>query len=94
MRLFKLPILFFVISMLLHVNVHAQQNSERPRLVRLQGNTRLFIGKNPFLILGGELGNSSASSVDYMRPLWPALKSMHLNTGNLWNRLKENLTSH
>ena len=36
--------------------------------------------KNRFLILGGELGNSSASDIDYMRPLWPKLKQLHLNT--------------
>jgi beta-galactosidase GanA len=32
------------------------------------------------LILGGELGNSSSSNIDYMRPVWRKLKSMHLNT--------------
>jgi beta-galactosidase GanA len=32
------------------------------------------------LILGGELGNSSASSERYMAPHWPRLKQMHLNT--------------
>jgi beta-galactosidase GanA len=32
------------------------------------------------LILGGGLGNSSASSARYMAPLWPLLKRMHLNT--------------
>jgi beta-galactosidase GanA len=30
--------------------------------------------------LGGELGNSSASSDRYMAPHWPRLKQMHLNT--------------
>ena len=36
--------------------------------------------KNRFLILGGELGNLSASDIDYIRPLWPKLKQLHLNT--------------
>ncbi|HLZ87311.1 MAG TPA: DUF5597 domain-containing protein [Puia sp.] len=45
------------------------------------GNTaQLTIDKKPFLILGGELGNSSASSMDYMRPYWEHLRQMHLNT--------------
>jgi hypothetical protein len=34
----------------------------------------------PFLILGGELGNSSASDGWYMAPIWPKLRAMHLNT--------------
>src|SRR5690349_10570760 len=32
------------------------------------------------LILGGELGNSSASSERYMAPHWARLREMHLNT--------------
>lgn len=32
------------------------------------------------LILGGELGNSSASSAAYLAPHWPRLRQMHLNT--------------
>jgi hypothetical protein len=51
-----------------------------PRLEQ-QGNVmRLSVGGRPFLILGGELGNSSASSVEYMTPVWPKLKAMNLNT--------------
>ncbi len=32
------------------------------------------------MILGGELHNSSSSSLEYMKPLWPRLAAMHLNT--------------
>ena len=42
--------------------------------------TELSVDGHPFLILGGELGNSSASSLDYLRPIWPKLVKMHLNT--------------
>ena len=34
----------------------------------------------PFLILGGELRNSSSSSLEYMKPIWPKLAAMDLNT--------------
>lgn len=34
----------------------------------------------PYLILGGELGNSSASNMDYFAPLLPKLKQLNLNT--------------
>lgn len=41
---------------------------------------QLYVNQKPFLILGGELGNSSSSSAAYMQPVWPKLKSMNLNT--------------
>jgi beta-galactosidase GanA len=51
-----------------------------PRLEK-QGTTQsLVVDGKPFLILGGELGNSSASSAEYMKPHWPRLKAMNLNT--------------
>jgi beta-galactosidase GanA len=31
-------------------------------------------------MLAGELHNSSSSSLDYMKPIWPQLTAMHLNT--------------
>ena len=33
----------------------------------------------PFLVLGGELHNSSSSSVEYMKAVWPRLTTMHMN---------------
>ena len=51
-----------------------------PRLEQQGSTKQLIVAGKPFLILGGELGNSSASSAQYMRPHWPRLKAMHLNT--------------
>jgi hypothetical protein len=46
-----------------------------------KGNTKqLIVDGKPFIILGGELGNSSATTMDYMQPIWPKLKAMNLNT--------------
>ena len=46
-----------------------------------QGNTtQLIVDDKPFLILGGELGNSSFTSLEYMDPIWPKLKAMNMNT--------------
>ncbi len=39
-----------------------------------------MVDGKPFLMIGGELHNSSASSVEYMEPIWPKLKAMNLNT--------------
>ena len=48
---------------------------------RRQGTaTQLVVDGAPFLVLAGELGNSTASSVIGMRPIWATLKAMHLNT--------------
>jgi beta-galactosidase GanA len=52
----------------------------QPKLVRDQNTFQLLVSNKPFLILGGELGNSSASSNDYMKSIWPKLKQMNLNT--------------
>jgi beta-galactosidase GanA len=52
-----------------------------PPHLEKQGTTQqLIVDGKPFLILGGELGNSSASSAEYMKPHWPRLKAMSLNT--------------
>src|SRR5215510_1442121 len=59
----------------------AQQSPPHiPHLIKNGNHTQLIVDNKPFLILGGELGNSSASSNDYMRPIWPKLKQMNLNT--------------
>ena len=39
-----------------------------------------MVGGKPFLVLGGELGNSSSSSLEYMSPIWQKLVSLNLNT--------------
>lgn len=41
---------------------------------------QLMVDGKPFLILGGELGNSTASSKKVMQSVWSHLKAMQLNT--------------
>lgn len=46
-----------------------------------KGNkTQLIVNQKPFLIRGGELGNSSATSMESMETIWPKLTDMNLNT--------------
>src|SRR5206468_7213755 len=52
----------------------------QPTLVRRGEATQLEVRGQPFLVLGGELSNSAASSAAYMAPVWPKLRSMNLNT--------------
>jgi hypothetical protein len=63
----------------LAVQSFAQQASA-PHLEKIGTLTRLAVDGKPFLVLGGELHNSSSSSLTYMRPIWPKLAAMNLNT--------------
>lgn len=51
-----------------------------PHLERRGQATQLIVDGAPFLVLGGELHNSSSSSVAFMKPVWPRLAALHLNT--------------
>lgn len=51
-----------------------------PHLRRQGTATQLVVDRKPFLILGGELANSSSSSLTYMDPVWDCLGAQNLNT--------------
>jgi beta-galactosidase GanA len=51
-----------------------------PHLDKQAGTRQLVVDGRPFLMLAGELGNSSASSAEYMSEHWARLRAMHLNT--------------
>lgn len=53
---------------------------EIPHLDRAQGSTELIVGGQPFLILGGELGNSSAGTAAQADQILPRLARAHINT--------------
>jgi beta-galactosidase GanA len=42
--------------------------------------TQLVVDGKPFLMLAGELSNSASSSLEHMKPVWPKLAAMGLNT--------------
>ncbi|CAI4212713.1 unnamed protein product [Parascedosporium putredinis] len=44
------------------------------------GITQLIVDGKPFLMLAGELHNSSLSSAKYMDEVWTAMKDQHINT--------------
>lgn len=52
----------------------------QPRLQKNGEAIQLMVNNKPFLILGGEMLNSSTSSAAFMAPLWQPLKEMNLNT--------------
>ena len=63
---------------------HAQQAappaSASPHLEKRGATTQLMVDGKPYLMLAGELHNSSSSSLDYMKPEWPKLAAIPLNT--------------
>ena len=62
---------------------HGQAAWKDPNLPHLEKRgqaTQLVVDGKPFLVLTGELHNSSASSLLYMKPIWSRLTAMHLNT--------------
>lgn len=76
---------FLLLATLLGVLIAAvappvQAQDTLPHLQKHGTATQLIVDGAPFLIYGGELGNSSASSADYMRPLWPRFEALNLNT--------------
>ncbi|MGD8781990.1 MAG: DUF5597 domain-containing protein [Ignavibacteria bacterium] len=76
----KKLLLLVLLSILVIAQNKIEINKHIPHLVK-QGNTfQLIVKGKPFLILGGELGNSSFTSLEYMEPVWPKLKKMNLNT--------------
>jgi hypothetical protein len=58
----------------------AASDSSRPHLETRNGVRQLIVDGKPFLILGGELGNSSSSSRAHMKTIWPQFAQRNLNT--------------
>ena len=56
------------------------QSPSLPHLRKDAGATQLVVGGRPFLVRGGELGNSSASNLAYLAPFWDRFRALRLNT--------------
>lgn len=56
--------------------------SERrtPHLRQTKTSQQLIVNGEPFLMLAGELHNSSLSSAAYMSTVWPTMRRMNINT--------------
>jgi beta-galactosidase GanA len=81
MRILRTLSIVFAIIPGLYTTTIAQQKSAPLPYLKKQGTTsQLIVNNEPFLILGGELGNSSASDLLYMKGIWSKLKAMHCNT--------------
>ena len=57
-----------------------KMSSELPNLKDTPNSKQLIVDGSPYLILGGELQNSSLSSSEYMSTQWQNLVDMNINT--------------
>lgn len=71
--------LLFTVSILFFFSAVCAQRSPEIRKGKA-GDFQLLVHGKPFIALGGELGNSATAEVAEMKPIWPKLKSMNLNT--------------
>jgi len=66
--------------MVLAVFMISTPAAESPHIRMEKGTGQLTVNGQPFLILGGELGNSSAGTAEQADVIVPRLRSMHVNT--------------
>ena len=57
-----------------------KESADIPIIASVGGCRQLHVRGKPFLILGGELQNSSLTSAEYMEPVWQRLLDSHINT--------------
>ncbi len=71
-----------ILLLLVCITINAQNriSTTLPHLSKKGSTTQLIVDGKPFIVLGGELGNSSFTSYEYMEPIWSKLTAMNLNT--------------
>ncbi len=65
---------------LLVVGATALAAAPIPHIEKRGAATQLIVDNQPWLILGGEVANTAASSLPYMETVWPNLTRLNLNT--------------
>ncbi len=89
MKRIQNPIVFTLLLALLIAcnNANHSSNSDGlatnltlPIIKETNGLKQLYVNNEPFLIIGGELLNSSASNINYMKDIWARIRSLNVNT--------------
>ncbi|MCX6320647.1 MAG: DUF5597 domain-containing protein [Bacteroidia bacterium] len=76
-------IYFLILICLFTFSCKEQPQTEKKEIPHLEvrgKTTQLIVDGKPFLVLGGELQNSSSSSREYMKEYWPKLEASGMNT--------------
>jgi len=84
---FTLVVALFVSLLMTCSNANSESKSEGlethknlPTIKKTNGLKQLYVNNEPFLIIGGELLNSSASSIEHMKDIWAHVRSLNVNT--------------
>lgn len=80
MKFLKAQKFIFLMSVLFCLNLLHSQKSNIPYLEKNSGKTQLYVNNKPFLMIGGELHNSSTGSSGNMRTIWERMEKKNLNT--------------
>ena len=70
---------FSIIALVVCCFAVSVQSAEMPRLVKKDGRYAFLVDGKPFLILGGQINNSSAWP-STLPQVWPEVEAMHANT--------------
>lgn len=76
-------IIYLTSLMFFSCHVETQSNADEIQskiVMNENGAAQLIVNGKPFIMLAGELHNSSASTVGYTNQLWSSLKALNLNT--------------
>jgi hypothetical protein len=66
------------------LTAQAQENPRPiPRIENVGGHYQLLVDGKPFLILGGQAHNSSATNPQDLEPVWRSLTALHANTAEV-----------
>lgn len=76
----KLILSCLFMSLMVGTELPYLRAQEIPHLDRSNGTTQLIVGGRPFLVLGGELGNSSAGTAEQADEILPRVARAHVNT--------------
>ena len=82
-KIIKAQSAVFIFLLFIFENSHGQIKNisdGMPRLFKQADITQLYVDEKPFLILGGELNNSTSSNMGYMVPIWKQIKALNMNT--------------
>jgi hypothetical protein len=76
-------IYFFIMICVMFFSCNHQtqtENKDIPHLEKKGTATQFIVDGKPFIALCGELTNNAATSLEYMKPVWPTLKAGNLNS--------------
>jgi beta-galactosidase GanA len=76
----RIVYLLLCVALVFIYEANSEAQQRLPHLRKQGTATQLIVDNKPFLVLAGELGNSSSSGLEYMRPVWPKLAALKLNT--------------